>query len=195
MPRNLAFVAALLLIQIGLFPNQLAAQSMTDAAMDIQAKLDAGDTAGALDTARSVVAHVWDASPGLGFTEAMLVAAPATGYGIFNPRETNIFKPGESIVLYAEPYGFAYGSDSEGIYSIGFHVDLQVLNQMGEVLGDVPDVTELNLISRRQNREFQANITYDLSGLAPGQYRLVTTLRDKNSAKSGSFETEIEITE
>lgn len=195
MLRNLAFVATVLLIQFWLFPNQLAAQSMTDAAMDIQAKLDAGDTAGALDKARSVVARVWDASPGLGFSEAMLVAAPATGYGIFNPRASNSFKPGESIVIYAEPYGFAYGSDSEGIYSIGFQVDLQVLNQMGEILGEVPDVTELNLISRRQNREFQANITYDLSGLAPGQYRLVTTLRDKNSAKSGSFETEIEITE
>ena len=61
------------------------------------------------------------------------------------------------------------------------------------VLGEVPNVAEIELTSRVPNREFQATITYDLSGIEPGSYVLITTLRDKNSAKSGSFETPIEI--
>lgn len=40
----------------------------------------------------------------------------------------------------------------------------------------------------------QTNLTYSLDGIPPGKYRLVTTLRDKNSPKTGSFETAIEIT-
>ena len=38
-------------------------------------------------------------------------------------------------------------------------------------------------------------ITYNLDGIAAGKYTLVTTLRDKNSDKSGSFRSDIEITE
>ena len=47
------------------------------------------------------------------------------------------------------------------------------------------------MTSRHQNREVQANITYRLDGIPPGQYTLVTTLRDKNSLKTGSFQTGI----
>ena len=60
-------------------------------------------------------------------------------------------------------------------------------------MGDVPNVTELDMSSRFPNKEFQANLTYNLDGIVPGKYRLITTLRDKNSAKFGTFETEIEI--
>ena len=74
-------------------------------------------------------------------------------------------------------------------------LDLQVLDEAGQELANVQDVTELNLTSRYKNREFQANLTYNLDGISPGKYRLVTTLRDKNSAKTGSFETPIEIVE
>ena len=59
----------------------------------------------------------------------------------------------------------------------------------------VPNVTELDMSSRYPNKEFQANITYNLDGIPAGKYRLITTLRDKNSAKIGTFETEIEIAE
>ena len=76
---------------------------------------------------------------------------------------------------------------------MNFTVDLQVLDASGNQLADAPAATEYNMTSRHQNQEVQANITYSLDGLPPGQYTLVTTLRDKNSPKSGSFQTAIEI--
>ncbi len=69
------------------------------------------------------------------------------------------------------------------------------MNEAGEVLGDLMDITELDLTSRYPNREFQANLTYNLTGVPPGRYVLQTTLRDKNSGKTVSFENSVEFVE
>lgn len=164
-----------------------------DAATAIEAKLSAKDPLGAIAAARALVGLVSDAAPVLGFTESTLVAENATGYGVFNPRANNQFKSGTPILIYCEPVGFGFGSPGAGLYSVNFAIDLQVLDASGNQIADAPGVTEYNMPSRHQNQEVQANITYSLDGLPPGRYTLVTTLRDKNSAKSGSFQTAIEI--
>lgn len=166
-----------------------------DAATAIEAKLAAKDPLGALAASRALVGLVSAAAPGLGFTESSLVAQNATGYGVFNRRDNNQFKVGAPILIYCEPTGFGYGSPGEGLFSVNFVVDLQVLDASGNQLADAPGATEYNMTSRHQNQEVQANITYSLDGLRPGRYTLVTTLRDKNSPKSGSFQTAIEIVE
>lgn len=168
---------------------------VADSATGIEARLQAMDYVTALAGARDLLGQVWDQVPEIGFTQALLVTETAAGYGVYNPRPTNLFRKGEPIVIYAEPFGFAYGTPGEGLHSIGFAVDLQVLDASGNELASVPNVTQLDLNSRYQNREFQANITYNLDGIAPGKYTLVTVLRDKNSEKSGTFRTDIEITE
>ncbi|NQW14292.1 MAG: hypothetical protein HQ479_08545 [Rhodobacter sp.] len=68
-----------------------------------------------------------------------------------------------------------------------------VKSETGTVLAELPDIMELSLNTRRRNKEFHANITYNLTGARPGKYILVKTLRDKNSPKSASFETAIEV--
>ena len=166
---------------------------VVDAATAAEAKLANRDVEGALGAARDLFGLVWDQSTTLGFTQSLLVAENATGYGVYNPRENNVFKKGQPILIYCEPYGFGYGSPGQGIYAVGFIVDLQVLDASGNQLANAPAATEYNMTSRHQNREVQANITYTLDGIPPGRYTLVTTLRDKNSTKSGSFQTAIEI--
>ena len=168
---------------------------VVDKATSIETRMAAGDAGGAIVEAREILAALWAESPAIGFTDNLLVIEPASGFGIYNPRPDNIFHPGEAVVLYAEPFGFGYGSPGEGLYSIGFMVDLQVLDEAGKVLGDVPNVTQLDMSSRFPNTEFQANITYNLDGIPVGKYRLVTTLRDKNSDKFGTFDTDIVIAE
>ena len=173
----------------------VGAGTIVDAATAIETRIAAADMDGAMAAARALFADVWAASPKLGFSQSLLVAEAATGYGVYNPRSDNLFKKDDPILLYCEPFGFAYGAPGEGLFSIGFIVDLQVLDASGAELANVPDVTELDLTSRFQNKEFQANITYNLGGIQPGRYTLVTTLRDKNSTKSGAFQTSIEIVE
>lgn len=186
--RTLPFVALL-----GLLTYPAQAGPVVDAATSIEGKLGNGDPAGALSAAGDLFGQIWDKTPSLGFTQATLVAENATGYGVYNPRPTNVFKKGEPILIYCEPYGFGYGAPGAGLYSVNLFVDLQVLDASGNQLANAPDATEYNMTSRHQNREVQANITYTLDGIQPGRYTLVTTLRDKNSSKSGSFQTAIEI--
>lgn len=172
-----------------------AAGPIADKAVEVEGLLSAGDDAGAIAVARDLFGSAWDATTGLSIGETVLLAEPASGYGIYNPRPDDSFKLGEPVLIYAEPMGFGYGSPGEGLYSIGFFVDLKVMTEAGEVLGDLQNVTELDLTSRYPNREFQANLTYNLEGIAPGRYVLQTTLRDKNSAKIGSFDTTVEFVE
>lgn len=182
-----------LLLALAAQPAQ--AGPLVDAATAIEARIAAGDFPGALEDGRDFLAQVWDQSPALTFGQALLVAENATGFGVFNPRANNVFKPGDPILIYCEPFGFAYGSPGAGLWSVNFIVDLQVLDASGNQLANALGATEYNMTSRHQNREVQANITFNLDGLPVGRYTLVTTLRDKNSARSGAFQTAIEIAE
>ena len=175
------------------FVGPACAGPVVDAATTAEAKVTAGDIEGALQAARDGFGLIWDQSAALGFTQSLLVAENATGYGVYNPRENNVFRKGDPILIYCEPYGFGYGNPTPGVFAVGFIVDLQVLDVSGNQLANAPAATEYNMTSRHQNREVQANITYTLEGIPPGRYTLVTTLRDKNSTKSGSFQTAIEI--
>lgn len=176
-------------------PPSVAAGPIAERAAEVESLMGAGDSAGAIAAAKELLGNVWDASSGLTFGETTLIVEPASGYGIYNPRAEETFKLGEPVLIYAEPLGFAYGNPGDGLYSIGFFVDLKVMTEAGDVLGDLQNLTELDLTSRYANREFQANLTYNLEGIPPGRYVLQTTLRDKNSAKVGSFDTTVEFVE
>ncbi len=155
----------------------------------------AGDAKAALATAREALARLWQTLP-LGFTRVVLVAADdKAGYGVYTPRESNAYKPGEPIEIYVEPFGFGYGRTADGLYEIAFDVDLDVQDADGNSLGKVANIMSLKLVSQSRNTEFQARLTYDLKGAPKGDYVLVTTMRDRNSDKAGSFKTRIRISE
>ena len=194
-PMKAAMIRPFALCALILAALPATAGPLVDTATAIEAKLAAGDHAGALEDSRGLLAQVWDQSPALTFGQALLVAENATGFGVFNPRANNVFKPGDPILIYCEPFGFAYGNPGAGLFSVNFIVDLQVLDASGNQLANAEGATEYNMTSRHQNREVQANITYGLDGIPVGRYTLVTTLRDKNSQKSGAFQTAIEIAE
>ena len=185
-----------LFLSCGLFlAGPVESQTVAEKAAEIDALVAAADTGGAVAAAHELFEMVWDMTTAIGFSQAMLVAEPASGFGIYNPRPDNKFAKGVPVIIYVEPFGFGYGTPAEGLFSMGFFVDLKVTTDAGEVLGEYPNLTELDLNSRYANREFQANLTYNLDGLAAGRYLLQTTLRDKNSGKIGVLENTIEIVE
>lgn len=136
--------------------------------------------------------HLWQ-TRGLHIARAVFVAAPAAGYGIFDPRPTNVFAPGEPVLIYAEPRGYGYGDRGEGIAELGFAIDLRVLDAAGTELGNYPDILQLGFLTRSRNREFMANLRYDLTGLPPGDYRLETTFRDRHGPGSARVTSDMTI--
>ena len=90
-----------------------------DKAAEIEALMAADNASGAIDAANALLATVWDSSKDIGIHQTVLVTQPAAGYGIYNPRPDEKFKGGEPILIYAEPFGFGYGSGGDGLYTIG----------------------------------------------------------------------------
>lgn len=136
----------------------------------------------ALDEAEGVV---WEKAP-LAFRRALWVAEKGSGFGVYNPRENDVFAPGVPMLVYAEPIGFGWNRAGD-IWRTDLIADVTIRAKDGKQLFAQEEFQKLQLASRNRNREFMVNFTYTLSGITPGDYLLETTLRDQVSRKKGSF--------
>ncbi len=135
-----------------------------------------------LDEARD---RLWSESP-LMFRRAVFTAGEPTGYGLYDLRETNVFKRSEPLIIYSEPMGYSYGRDGS-LYVIDLGLDFVIKTPAGEAVASQENFGSLTLRSRFPNKEFMAKVTYDFSGLPAGDYQVTTTARDKASGKSAEF--------
>jgi hypothetical protein len=183
---SLASSAARLAAVLLLSTAAAAAGPIVDRAAEAEAHLAAGRTVQALASVEAAFNEVWDKAP-LGFSEALFVTGKPAGFGVYEVRPSNVFRAGEDMLVYAEPFGYGYGREADN-FKIAFDADFELRTQKGLILHSQKDFAVLDMASRRRNKEFQIFITYDFEGLKPGDYVLVTTLRDRNSDKRGSFE-------
>ena len=165
---------------------------IADLAATIENDIATGHAAEAVRDGHSLMDRIWPALP-LGFTKVLLVADHPGGYGLYTARKNDVFKPGEPILIYAEPYGFGYGTTADGLSKIAFDVSMVIRTPEGKVIGGMNKGLRLSTTSHHRNKEFEATLTYRLSGIDPGKYVIVTTMLDRNSDKTGTFETPIEI--
>jgi hypothetical protein len=163
-----------------------AGGEITDAARSAELAAEAGKPVEALAAIEEAFNALWDKAP-LGFSEALFVADRPKGFGIYDMRPTSVFRPGEDMLVYAEPFGYGFGRDGD-LFVIAFDADFELRTAGGQILHARQDFARLEMKSRRRNKEFQVFITYSFKGLKPGDYVLSTTLRDRNSPKAGNFE-------
>lgn len=136
----------------------------------------------ALDEA---AAALWEKAP-LSMRRALWVAAPPTGFGMYNARENNVFASGAKMIIYAEPVGFGWRRNGD-IWQTDVAIDVVVKGKDGTVLQRAPDFTNLRVSSRIRNREMMAQLTYSFTDIPAGEYIVESIMRDKVSGKSGSF--------
>lgn len=147
-----------------------------------------------LQKAEAVVEAVWRDLP-LGFRRALFIERDtANGYGVFVPRESNVFAPGEALVVYAEPVGYGYQPVEGGRYTFGFDVDFLVKRPDGTILAGQENFERLSLTSHERVREFQITLALTVRGLAPGPYEVVFRTRDIASDKEATMTLPFEIT-
>jgi len=132
------------------------------------------------------IGRLWDKLP-LTVLESDFVSAEPRGYGNYQVRPDARFKPGEKMLVYAELAGFDYGRDGD-LFTINIAADVQVLDSHGKLVAKQANIANFGYRSHVPNREFFAFVPYSFTGLEPGDYTVVTTLRDRNSNKTGSFE-------
>ncbi|WP_417772352.1 hypothetical protein [Stappia sp.] len=139
----------------------------------------------ALASAYERLDAAWAEAP-LGFTAATFVSGDVTGYGQYTPRADAVFAAGEPLVVYAEPVGFGHAATDDG-FRVALAADYEILNPSGQVLASQSGFAELGARARVKIREFHTTLRFAFEGLRPGDYRLVTRLRDTASDKTGSF--------
>jgi hypothetical protein len=117
------------------------------------------------------------------------VSSEPGGYGMYDARKSNVFKPGETFLLYVEPVGYAYGTitDEDGtrLYTMNFTLDFIISDKNGTVLGGQEDIPISNVVSHHQNKELILTISIDQSSpFPPGDYVITYRVTDNNSGKS-----------
>lgn len=173
-------VRLLLAVLIGLAlatPTTARADQFTDALKRAETSYAAGKYDQTLNAMFDALYSAWEKSPFL-LTSMLLVQEPAKGYGLYEPRSSNAYKPGEKMYIYAEPaaYGFKRSGDR---YEFGFAVDFSVATEEGKILGGQKDFGSFSFNSRVANTETMLNVTLTISGLDPGRYVLELTIHDK----------------
>jgi hypothetical protein len=162
-----------------------SAGEIVDRAAEAEKLAGSGMYMEALDSLAAAQAKVWEQAP-LTVRRAVFVASDPGGFGIYDVRENSVFKPGETLIVYAEPVGFGYKEDGS-INVIDIAVDVELKNKEGVSIGAKQDFGRFTLRSRVKNREFMAKLSYDFTGIEPGEYEVFTTLRDATTGKSGTF--------
>jgi hypothetical protein len=167
------------------FAVPAAAAELVDKATEAETLADQGKYIEAIAALDAATDALWEKAP-LTFRRALWVAGPPTGFGAYNPRETNVYAAGDQMIVYSEPVGFGWAKSGD-IYQTDLAVDLTIKSKDGEVLLNQEDFQKLVIASRLRNREFMATLTLTLTGIHPGEYTADTTLRDQVSGKKGTM--------
>ncbi len=167
------------------------AGELVDGAKSAEAEAAAGKPLQAFDTMRETTLILWRQSPLL-FRNARFVAEQPSGFGIYQPKKKNVFKPGEKLIAYVEPVGFTWKSEG-GLYRALMVADLIIRTGEGKVIAGQKEFGTFKFESHEQNMEVMAVLTVDFSGAQKGKYVLECQVPDKLSAKKGSFELPFEI--
>lgn len=125
-----------------------------------------------------------------GFHSALdtYVASEPDGYGMYETRQSNVFRPGETLLLYVEPEGMTYSPITVGkerLYNSKLSADITISDNAGNVLSQVPGVPLGDITSHHQNQELFLVISVDQHSPFPaGEYIINYAVKDDISGDS-----------
>jgi len=114
------------------------------------------------------------------------ITEPPQGYGMYDPRGSNVFDPAEPILIYFEPVG--YTIKKIGLfYNFKLFADFAVLDKKGKVLGSQKNFARYQVQSRSIQTEYPMFFTFNFRELPAGSYTLQITVHDANSGKKAAL--------
>ena len=188
-----AAVFALALLAGASFAVAASAEELTDLAKQAESEVKDGKNLDAYETTRKATLKVWNSGPLL-FRKALFVSGRPGGFGVYDPRPDNVFKPGEKLVIYVEPVGFTW-QPKDGLNHAQLVVDLALKDGEGNVVAQQQGFGNFSFDSREQNMETMTAVTIDFGDAPAGKYTAELTFHDTVGDKSASFELPFEIKE
>jgi hypothetical protein len=155
-----------------------------------------------IEAAKELYLSVWNQTEFNTTFSTFVEPFSAAGYGVYEER-SNVFAPGETIVLYVEPVGFAHEQviDEEGgsnnnstLYLMNMTADYEIAAANGTKLQLIEDVQVGSITSHRPNTEMFLTLTLaqEVQPFPVGNYVITYSVTDEVSGES--FELEKEIT-
>ena len=182
----------------------MTATNMTTATTASTTNMTATDNM-TIEDAKELYLSVWNQTEFNATFSTFVEPFSAAGYGVYEER-SNVFAPGETIVLYVEPVGFAHRQviDKEGnsnnntLYLMNITADYEIASANGtelQLIEDMPPV--VNITSHRQNTEMflTLTLTQDVQSLPIGGYIITYSVTDEVSGESFELEKEITVAE
>ena len=116
--------------------------------------------------------------------DTFVTPGSVNGYGVYQPHNSSIFRPGEKIVLYIEPVGYSY-KPIGSMFLMNFTGDLLISDEAGHVLGGFQNLPLSTIISHHKNRELTLTVSLTQTNpFPPGDYVLKYTIHDIPSGNS-----------
>ncbi len=156
-----------------------------------------------IEDAKELYLSVWNQTEFNATFSTFVEPFSAAGYGVYKER-SNVFAPGETIVLYVEPVGFAHrqiideeGRDNNTLYLMNMTADYEITAANGTELQLIEDVQVGSIISHRPNTEMflTLTITPEDQPLPIGHYIITYSVTDEVSGESFDLEKEITVAE
>ena len=158
-----------------------------------------------LDVARQQYLEAWNNNAFSSQFSVFIEEGSSLGYGVYREHvPANIFRPGETVVLYVEPVGFGHqpiidavgsaGSNITTLYLLNMTADYIISDSTGFELQRVEDVPVGKLISHRQNLEMFLTLTLSQEQPFPiGDYILTYVVHDQVTGESFQLDKRITI--
>src|SRR5918996_30248 len=158
-----------------------------------------------IEDAKELYLSVWNQTEFNATFSTFVEPFSAAGYGVYEER-SNIFAPGETIVLYVEPVGFAHEQviDEEGgsnnntmLYLMNMTADYEIAAANGTELQLIEDVQVGSITSHRPNTEMFLTLTLapEVQPFPVGNYVITYSVTDEVSGESFELEKEITVAE
>jgi hypothetical protein len=176
-----AAAAAVFAMMVVASPMAAGAGEIADRAAEAERLLGESKTAEAQAAFDKAAAAFWIASPLQ--LRVVTFADEVKGFGNYTPHAGTTFKPGDTLLIYFEPIGYAFAPDGD-IFRIAIAADIEIHTPGGLILAKSTDFGRLEWSARAKTREVHAQLKLPLPKLKPGDYQLLMTLRDQGSPKT-----------
>jgi hypothetical protein len=138
--------------------------------------------------AREQYLRSWEQSNFSSEFATFVIPNSVNGYGIYDEHRSNIFKPGEPIVLYVEPIGFTHKklTDESGnaLYNVKLIPSVIISSKIDNKSASI-DFPQFAFTSHHKNTEAELTITVTQNTPIPeGEYKILYTIKDAQSNKS-----------
>jgi hypothetical protein len=161
-----------------------------------------------IEDAKELYLSVWNETEFNATFSTFIEPFSAAGYGVYEER-SNIFAPGETIVLYVEPVGFAHKQVIDEERGSNNNTLLYLMNMTSDYKIAAANGTELelqliedeqslrNITSHRPNTEMYLTLTLtpEVQPLPVGSYVITYSVIDEISGESFELEKDITVAE